>query len=98
MRHLAPLWLCVCARLARGGAGPRAGADMTVVLVTGGETTPTQAEIFDPATGTSCSLPDLPDPRSRDWCWLVAISSLVQVGPHPGRPAAVWRLRVRAGG
>ena len=66
MRHLAPLWLCVCASLARGGAGagPRAGADMRVVLVTGGETTPTQAEIFDPATGTSCSLPDLPDPRS----------------------------------
>ena len=62
MRHLAPLCLCVCAGLAGAGAG--AGADMTVVLVTGGETTPTLAEIFDPATGTSCSLPDLPDPRS----------------------------------
>ena len=65
MRHLVPICLCVCA----GGAG----ADMAVVLVTGGETTPTLAEIFDPATGTSCSLPDLPDPRSgavhiaRDW-------------------------------
>ena len=71
MRHLAPLCLCVSAGLAGAGAG--AGADMTVVLVTGGETTPTLAEIFDPATGSSCSLPDLPEPRSgavhvaRDW-------------------------------
>ena len=55
MRHLVPICLCVCAGLA--------GADMTVVLVTGGETTPTLAEIFDPATGSSCSLPDLPDHR-----------------------------------
>ena len=58
MRHLPPLCLFVCAMLAG------AGADMTVVLVTGGETTPTLAEIFDPATGSSCSLPDLPEPRS----------------------------------
>ena len=66
MRHLAPLCLCVCAGLAGAGAraGAGAGADMAVVLVTGGETTPTLAEIFDPATGTSCSLPDLPEPRS----------------------------------
>ena len=72
MRHLAPLCLCVCAGLAGAGAGGGAGAgagagagsDMTVVLVTGGETTPTLAEIFDPATGSSCSLPDLPEPRS----------------------------------
>ena len=66
MRHLAPLCLCVCAGLAGAGAraGAGAGADMAVVLVTGGETTPTQAEIFDPATGSSCSLPDLPEPRS----------------------------------
>ena len=60
MRHLVPICLCVCAGLAGAGAG----ADMTVVLVTGGETTPTLAEIFDPATGSSCSLPDLPEPRS----------------------------------
>ena len=60
MRHLAPLCLCVCAGLLGAGAG----ADMAVVLVTGGETTPTLAEIFDPAAWTSCSLPDLPEPRS----------------------------------
>ena len=64
MRHLAPLCLSVCAGLSGAGAGAGAGADMAVVLVTGGETTPTLAEIFDPATGSSCSLPDLPDPRS----------------------------------
>ena len=34
------------------------------VIITGGSSTGKKVELYNPVTGSSCSLPDLPDERS----------------------------------